>query len=84
MSDVRLGVKFLFVVDTASNLAIDQCIDDGRYTNEKIVLGFFLLNALVEFARDAGRTLDQGALSTFGDFVPHEDADRFELLPVTI
>ena len=48
MCDVRLGVKFLLVVNAALDLAGTNCFDDARYTFQKVVGLLLLFEGIVE------------------------------------
>ena len=84
MGDVCLGVELLFGVNPTLDFPAGNGLHDGRNTRQKIIFGFFALNAVVELAGDTGNALCKRAVGSFGDFVAHKDANLVELLPLPI
>ena len=84
MRDVGLGVKFLFGIDTAFDLATGNGCNDGSNTGEEIVFLFFSLDTVIEQAFDATNAIIQCALGSQSDLVAHEDANLLQLLPFAI
>ena len=84
VGDVCLGVELLFCVNPALDFSAGDGLHDGRNPRQKIVFGFFALNAVVELAGDTGNAFCKRAVGSFGDFVAHEDANLVELLPLPV
>ena len=84
VGDVCLGVELLFGVNPTLDFPAGNGLHDGRNTRQKIIFGFFALNAVVELAGDTGNAFCKRAVGSFGDFVAHEDANLVELLPLPV
>ena len=72
MSDVALGVKFVFAVNATFNTARTDSFNDGWYSFEEVVAAFLLLKTVVELGGDFFKTSLKSMLGAHGDLIAHQ------------